>query len=146
MNLNELSKEQLIDMVKTLQRDSLTGFYKREIIDELSMPNYVIGMLDINGLKQTNDTMGHTAGDNLILSVVNDITRYTRKSDTLVRYGGDEFIIIFNGCTVDEAIDVMKRIENVSFGVGISHHFSKALATADAQMYINKHEYYCSLE
>ena len=51
-------------------------------------------MLDIDGLKGINDTYGHAAGDRVLVQVGEMLTRVSRRSDTLVRWGGDEFLLV----------------------------------------------------
>ena len=66
--------------------------------------------MDVNGLKQVNDQLGHQLGDELIVSVVEVIQSIIRKNDTLVRMGGDEFLIIFDGIDCETAETVWQRI------------------------------------
>ena len=66
--------------------------------------------IDINGLKQVNDDLGHEAGDELILSVINTIKKYVRTSDVITRLGGDEFLIVFDNTSNEEAEYIWKRI------------------------------------
>lgn len=87
--------------------------------------------IDINGLKQVNDTFGHKLGDELILTVVEAIKSVIRKEDFVIRVGGDEFIIIFNGIDSDTAEGVWSRIisiyeeinsnENRPYLISVSH-------------------------
>jgi diguanylate cyclase (GGDEF)-like protein len=66
--------------------------------------------IDINGLKKVNDTLGHDAGDELILTVVNVIKQVIRETDFIIRMGGDEFIIVFVNISIEEAERVWERI------------------------------------
>ncbi|HAF61822.1 MAG TPA: hypothetical protein DCK95_05805 [Anaerolineaceae bacterium] len=66
--------------------------------------------LDINGLKEVNDTLGHDAGDELILTIVNVIKQVIRETDFIIRIGGDEFIIVFVNISLQEAESVWDRI------------------------------------
>ena len=60
----------------------------------------VLMFVDVNGLKQVNDTFGHEAGDTLILTVVNTFKEILRKDDFVIRMGGDEFLVVL--CDTDE--------------------------------------------
>ena len=74
--------------------------------------NFLVSLcyIDINGLKQVNDTLGHKLGDELISSVAEVIKRTIRAQDYLIRLGGDEFLIVFNGIAIDTAESVWVRI------------------------------------
>lgn len=134
--LTTLSKDELIEFVIQLQKDVLTGLYKREILKDIPRMNrYIVAMVDINGLKVINDTYGHDAGDDYITGVANNIRKVVRQEDYVIRYGGDEFVIVFKDITVHDAIKVVSRIENTSYGVGTGSTLNEAISNADEQMY-----------
>ncbi|MTI59309.1 MAG: diguanylate cyclase [Firmicutes bacterium] len=96
------------DQLKTVSRleyfsyhDQLTGLYNRRyfkrIIEEIeetnSLPVSII-MVDIDNLKGINDQYGHARGDEIIKNAARVLDSVSRKSDTVVRMGGDEFVII----------------------------------------------------
>lgn len=66
--------------------------------------------VDINGLKQVNDFLGHDLGDELILTISTTITSTIRKNDLAVRLGGDEFLIVFQGIDPVRAEEIWARI------------------------------------
>lgn len=66
--------------------------------------------IDINGLKEVNDYLGHDTGDELILSVVDCIKKNIRDTDLIARLGGDEFLIIFYNMSAMDAEKVWTRI------------------------------------
>jgi len=138
MILEELSKAELINMIRDLQRDKLTGFYRREKINELAKHNYIVAMIDINNLKIVNDKLGHCEGDKLIQKVAKSIRTSIRKSDVVIRYGGDEFVIVFDNCNASQVETIVSRIDSVSYGIGESNCFDEALKIADKNMYIHK--------
>jgi len=69
--------------------------------------------IDINGLKQVNDILGHEAGDELIISIVNGIKVNIRDNDFISRLGGDEFLIIFSNLDEFEAEKIWLRINDI---------------------------------
>lgn len=71
---------------------------------------YSLCYIDINGLKQVNDELGHKYGDDLILTVVELVKKNIREDDFVIRLGGDEFLIVFKDVEVDIAKNIWKRI------------------------------------
>lgn len=87
--------------------EKLSALYK-----SLSKSNCILSIcfIDINGLKQINDTLGHESGDELIITVAKTIRSVIRSDDFLVRLGGDEFLIVFQGIDELTAEEVWTRI------------------------------------
>lgn len=71
---------------------------------------FVICMIDADGLKKINDQYGHLAGTELIRRVASMITSNVRTSDICARYGGDEFVIMFNETTKSEVTAAVGRL------------------------------------
>jgi diguanylate cyclase (GGDEF)-like protein len=71
---------------------------------------FAICMIDADGLKKINDQYGHFAGTELIRQVAGMITSNIRTSDISARYGGDEFVIMFNEATKDDVTAAVERI------------------------------------
>ena len=145
--LSKLTTDELIELVLELQKDKLTGVYKREVLNDIpKMDNYIVAMVDIDGLKEVNDTYGHDAGDDYITMVANDIRKVVRKKDYVIRYGGDEFVIIFKDASISDAIRAVGRIDNASYGVGSGSTLCDAISNADSLMYEmkrrSKEDYY----
>jgi diguanylate cyclase (GGDEF)-like protein len=120
---------------------------------------FAILLLDLDGFKAVNDTMGHAAGDQLLIEVAGRLTGLLRRSDTAARLGGDEFVILLDGIpsqdgamTVCDAIRTAltepfildgRRVEvGLSVGVALSTEESidpdHLLREADAAMYREK--------
>ena len=95
----------------------------KEIIDE---PTACI-MFDLNNLKTVNDTMGHSAGDQLILNFARLLRNVIPEKDFVGRYGGDEFIMILN-------MDDHEILENIAKGI-----YEKINATQGFQQQIEKY-------
>jgi diguanylate cyclase (GGDEF)-like protein len=145
--LNAMSKEELVQMVLAMQVDPLTGFLRREALEIVDQKSCVVAMVDINDLKVVNDTQGHVAGDEHILSVAKEIKSVVRADDKVIRYGGDEFVIVFKDVTIQEAKKIVSRINPhlAAWGVGQSTCLSRAMEIADEALYINKREFKHSL-
>jgi diguanylate cyclase (GGDEF)-like protein len=81
-------------------------------IDERRRSIISICFIDINGLKQVNDSLGHNKGDELILTVVRIIKSAIRESDFVIRLGGDEFLVVFMGIDIAGSEAVWERIKS----------------------------------
>jgi diguanylate cyclase (GGDEF)-like protein len=72
--------------------------------------NFSLCFLDVNGLKEINDTFGHKYGDKLIVEVAEVILQTIRKSDFLIRFGGDEFLIVLPNEDINAAGRTWEKI------------------------------------
>lgn len=144
--------------------DPLTGLYNRRYLlqqlpIELARTQrheslLTLVMLDVNGLKQINDTHSHLAGDVVLREFANALRRAIRSSDVAVRLGGDEFLVILPECGTDVVPHVLARLQSLRAdfrGKAISVEFSagwteyipgetseQLLARADALLYEDK--------
>jgi diguanylate cyclase (GGDEF)-like protein len=101
-----LARERYTANIKRYQVDSLTGLLTRRYFEDLvklSMERaqrygeaLVIALIDVDGLKTINDTLGHLAGDQLLLTIANALQVSCRNSDIMGRLGGDEFIAAYH--------------------------------------------------
>lgn len=118
-------KNEFIDTISNYNRklytDSLTGAYNRYYFEEQLLGlAYVecLVMIDIDNFKSINDTYGHLVGDLSLCAVVNAISSCLRSSDKIIRYGGDEFTLIFGSISKEafsEKLEQMrKRVTEVS--------------------------------
>lgn len=116
--------------------DNLTGVYNRISFNEKlkqsiarsvrSKHSFALVMLDLDGFKNVNDSMGHASGDELLRAVSSRLSGLLRETDVLARLGGDEFIIIQEG------------IEDLQKGL---HPFIQKISGAfDEPFRINNHE------
>ncbi len=146
--------------------DAMTEVYNRDwgskIINNILLTDNEqtssLVFIDIDGLKQVNDTLGHEQGDNLIIHALAIIKANVRKSDFVCRWGGDEFVLILRG-GVNEAETVMHNITemmdqhnsantdpftiSLSFGITELKYddqqtIDSIIARADKLMYQNK--------
>ncbi|HXE97401.1 MAG TPA: diguanylate cyclase [Dongiaceae bacterium] len=94
--------------------NNMRNFFLQSEMQEKLAKRYVrpfaICMIDADNLKKINDQYGHFAGTALIQQVARMITAHTRSSDICARYGGDEFVIMFNEAGKLDAIGAIERI------------------------------------
>jgi len=145
--------------------DHLTGLYNRRYLEDaiarLDTPRklpFSIMVMDVNGLKQVNDTHGHDAGDQLLQAVASAIKTSTRAEDIVARTGGDEFVILLPNTGEKEIRDmrdrILKAIANSSFEAAkvsvamgwatknrVEESFLDIQKKADNHMYENKMKY-----
>ena len=109
-----VSQQQEIDRLNTvIGKDIQTGLYNRGYCMQLE-DNFFINssvlMLDIDNFKNINDTYGHHFGDKMLLMVASILSKNSRNSDIPIRYGGEEFVLILNGCSLENAYNVAEKI------------------------------------
>jgi len=101
--------------------DPLTGLYNRtyfmsnleqRIAHHKELPGSVVLLfLDLDQFKKINDTLGHKAGDELLIEVANRLTELTRDTDLVGRWGGDEFVVVLSGSLTSD--DVTQKANNI---------------------------------
>ena len=87
-----------------LYHDALSGAYNRRFYEDNLRNQHVfagVAVLDMDDFKLVNDTLGHYAGDVAIKTAVSALRSCIRSSDMLVRYGGDEFVLVIPGISAD---------------------------------------------
>ena len=102
--------------------DALTGVKNRLAFDRIMKEEVVrdirykrdlsLAIIDIDNLKNINDTFGHDRGDRIIKGVANEIKNSVRKTDSVCRLGGDEFSIIFIETDIEKAKSIVENICN----------------------------------
>lgn len=134
------------DLKHLAMHDELTGLPNRNLMKERLEHVIAISkrehrhpallMMDLDGFKQVNDTLGHQMGDKLLVAIGKRLLNLLRETDTIVRLGGDEFAVLIDNVEKDYAIEVSKRILNliqkpfliennqlyVSASIGIAHY------------------------
>ena len=114
--------EQFFDYHHDLYHDVLTNAYNRRFFEKQLrklMEVDAVAMLDLDQFKQINDVYGHQAGDDALRMMVSAVTACVRsRSDALVRYGGDEFLLIFPH--IPEHVFI-KRLEQIRATVQALH-------------------------
>lgn len=158
--------------IKKLNRknftDALTHICNRKYMDYLAEKplkepiNAAVVMIDIDYFKNYNDFYGHPAGDIVIKKTADILRKSIRKNDILIRYGGEEFLLVLKNADKEIFIDVYKRIvrnlekENIvhekssvsdkvtlSVGVCFAHfektlNLEKSIKSADEALYFSK--------
>lgn len=168
------AQDQLIFFART---DSLTGMLNRgtglAILQQHLEYNHrynsklTIIFVDVNHLKEVNDTYGHQEGDNLIQTIGQLLQNGLRKSDFVCRFGGDEFLIILPICNLKDAMDIWDKLQesievfnaeqHCDYPISVSHGFAEYDPTnpvsvntlinkADTEMYSTKRQYKLSLK
>ncbi|HHV1712096.1 TPA: membrane-associated sensor domain-containing protein [Escherichia coli] len=123
---------QLINRLDALaHRDPLTGIANRRAMNSIlhdaidNGGSFALIMLDVDFFKRYNDTYGHPAGDRCLIQVADALQRSTRQSeDVVVRYGGEEFVIILFNATLPEAETVAARVKQELKLAAIPHQAS----------------------
>lgn len=116
----------MILLVRENIRDSLTGCFSRASGQEMlefqfeqakrSRAPLALAFLDLDYFKSINDNFGHEAGDLAIRNAAAAIQHHLRVSDLLVRWGGEEFLLVFPGASAAEAELALGRITRAGFG------------------------------
>lgn len=108
-------------------RDPLTGGFSRRSGEEILDLHFnnagrgkvalAVAFFDLDRFKSINDAFGHEAGDRALIASTEKITRCQRRGDTLVRWGGEEFLLIMPGTDIEQARIAIARIREAGFGL-----------------------------
>ncbi len=121
--LSKLKKfDQLNDkFLRSSFKDELTRVYNRKLLDIIIQyeeakhkkegSDYIFVMFDIDKFKQMNDENGHVFGDIVLRNVAKCINEKVRSTDFVVRYGGDEFLVVQTNSTPDSVVVFLERID-----------------------------------
>ncbi|MDR1211831.1 MAG: GGDEF domain-containing protein [Spirochaetaceae bacterium] len=145
--------------------DSLTGLYNRRYAEQyfgllsktINRGANAVAMLDIDDFKQINDTYGHAAGDKVLIDLAALMLAEFRKTDTVIRWGGEEFLLILNSVNPAQAKVILDKLRqkinghtvetggfHLSFRVtaGIApldiDHIEESIARCDENLYRGK--------
>jgi len=166
------------DQLKILKApDSLTGVFNRgaglailqQQVNEHQRTHNKLTIIftDVNHLKTVNDTYGHQEGDKLIQATSRLLLKPLRKGEVVCRLGGDEFLLILPGCSLEQAQNIWTKIaegitsynieQHHQYVLSVSHGFAEydptkpvsidaLIKTADTEMYAAKRLYKLTLE
>lgn len=115
-NIGEFVHDSRRELARKAYIDCLTGFYNRFFLQErcselLDSEHVGLVFLDINNLKVTNDTLGHNAGDELLLDFSNKLREFYPDAQ-IYRMGGDEFLVVTVGMKEEEFLEVSEGAEH----------------------------------
>ncbi|MEA2028283.1 MAG: GGDEF domain-containing protein, partial [Campylobacterota bacterium] len=115
-----VSKKLMHQLQETSRHDPLTNLYNRKYLDEYieeamfehdeNGTNYGILMADIDYFKMINDTYGHAVGDEALKIIARVLSDNITSKDLVVRYGGEEFIVVLYECNRERLSEVAQRI------------------------------------
>lgn len=174
--INIIQKRHIDKQQKQLEQmayfDPLTNIYNRHFFNELvekelsAMKRYlynsVIILLDIDGFKNINDSYGHLVGDQILKEVAQMLSNNIRKSDTVFRFGGEEFVILAPKTSLDDGYALAEKLRKIiaektfivdsikieitaSFGVSLlhpkdKHKFENYYSLVDKALYAAKNK------
>lgn len=156
----------MMALVRQAGRDALTSCFTRACGEELLEVHYKIAQrggsplamvfVDLDNFKVINDVHGHEAGDLVLANAAQAMRRHLRASDILVRWGGEEFLLIMSNTGRDAAVEVIERLRGAGLGIrpdgqpvtasfGIAENLADKSASwrdlvdvADQRMYVAK--------
>ena len=111
--------DQLMSFSQQLYIDALTGAYNRRFWED-KMKSFSgvagIALIDLDDLKLYNDTFGHSAGDAALKALVQITKKGIRRTDKLIRYGGDEFLLIMPNVSSSIFAEKLRSIQEHKIG------------------------------
>ena len=162
--INRIRSELSEQLHKLAFLDPLTNLFNRRYIeqrlaDEIARSRrqsypLTVALVDLDDLKQLNDTYGQSAGDRVLQEFAERLKKAVRGSDLVGRYGGDEFLAVLPECTADGVQYIFKRLNDLEVKVSgeeLRFHYSagwtdyipgesteELLKRADVALYVNK--------
>jgi len=144
----------LLDQIlinKKITKDTLTGALNRhglrnvfESQYELSLATtnpFIFAMCDLDFFKNINDTYGHVAGDKLLKLFVDTVKENIRNSDVIIRYGGEEFIIMLPTIHKPKGLEILEKIRNDFANTILDFNGERISATVSIGMIVIEPDY-----
>jgi diguanylate cyclase (GGDEF)-like protein/PAS domain S-box-containing protein len=135
IHVNEIEKLHA-ELREQALRDPLTGLYNRRYLSETLAREIVrvtrekialsVVISDIDHFKAINDTYGHQVGDKFLIEIANLMRNHARGSDIVCRYGGEEFLLVLPGTSLDSAAKRAEEIREKCAELNLQHE-GKAL-------------------
>lgn len=162
-------QRELEETSQLVRLDPLTGALNRKGLDEVLEREMArmqrlgtqlcVAVLDVDNFKAINDSHGHLVGDEVLRHITTVLRETLRSNDSVVRFGGEEFVLLLPGVGIDEASSVLQRLQReltrrfflanaqkllLTFSAGITafsqgEHPSAVIDRADKAMYAAKH-------
>jgi diguanylate cyclase (GGDEF)-like protein len=138
-------------LAKLAHLDSLTGLPNRRSLAELAAAGMehaksaglplTIALIDLDHFKVINDQCGHAGGDQVLKDFARLSREVLRSTDTFGRWGGEEFLLVMPGTTLDIALSIVERLRTRALGISVTTHgepmrvtLSAGLATCEADV------------
>ena len=133
-----LAQRAQAELAELAWRDALTGLHNRRFLrdrlDEMLRGDIVqaaVVFIDLDGFKLVNDTHGHEAGDSVLVAVGQRLSASARANDLVVRWGGDEFVIVCLGIEAQDAPEIAERaISSLEAPIAVEHGIVRITASA----------------
>ncbi|HJV86188.1 MAG TPA: GGDEF domain-containing protein [Noviherbaspirillum sp.] len=121
----------MIALVRQANRDPLTGVIARKTGEEMLELQFniasrgnaplAVAFIDLDHFKSINDTFGHDAGDQVLMTMTDIVGANLRAGDTLARWGGEEFLVIMPNTDLPQAEAALARLRGIGFGMRPDH-------------------------
>jgi diguanylate cyclase len=135
-------EKELSQVSSLVREDQLTGALNRRGLEETFVREAAraermhaplsLALLDIDHFKRLNDSLGHQAGDQALVHLANVVRQLLRPTDSLARWGGEEFLILLPNTGLDEATEVLRRLQRELTRKIFLHEMHKVLITFSA--------------
>lgn len=139
----DLTREELEKLTRT---DHLTGLFNRRHLEleapklarlsERKTTSTAVVMVDIDHFKKINDNFGHEAGDAVLVRLATILQKSVRPYDLVVRYGGEEFLVLLPLCTSQESMEIAERIRCTIQDTHITFNHKELSITVSLGIYV----------
>ena len=135
-------EQELAQISELVHEDQLTGALNRRGLDttfereasraDRNQSPLCVALLDIDDFKRLNDSLGHSAGDHALIHLSDVIRETLRPSDSVTRYGGEEFVLLLPDIGLEEAVGTIERLQRELTKKFFLHENDRILITFSA--------------